>query len=84
MCRMLTQTYYKNVLSMCVAMCVFISCNIYVVLGARGLLTIDMCLFICNSLTRDTVYYAAIYYISINNNNLKIIPETTERRCKYL
>ena len=37
MCRMLTQTYCKNLLSMCVAMCMFISCNIYVALGARGL-----------------------------------------------
>ena len=37
MCRMSTQTYCKKILSMCVAMCVFISCNIYVALGARGL-----------------------------------------------
>ena len=37
MCIMSTQTYCKNLLSMCVAMCVFISCNIYVALGARGL-----------------------------------------------
>ena len=37
MCRISTQTYCKNLLSMCVAMCVFISCNIYVALGARGL-----------------------------------------------
>ena len=36
MCRMSTQTYCKIVLSMCV-ICVCISCNIYVALGARGL-----------------------------------------------
>ena len=36
-CTISTQTYCKNLLSMCVAMCVFISCNIYVALGARGL-----------------------------------------------
>ena len=38
MCRMSIQTYCKNLLSMCVAMCVFLSCNIYVALGARGLI----------------------------------------------
>ena len=38
---------------------------------------------ICNSLTRDTVYYVAIHYISINNNIFKIKTETTERMCKY-
>ena len=36
-CRILTQTYCKIVLSMCVAMCMCILCNIYVALGARGL-----------------------------------------------
>ena len=37
MCRILTQTYCKILLSMCMAMCMCISCNIYVALGARGL-----------------------------------------------
>ena len=41
MCRMSTQTYCKNLLSMCVAMCVFISCNIYVAQGARRLIIIN-------------------------------------------
>ena len=36
-CRTLTQTYCKILLSMCVAMCMCILCNIYVALGARGL-----------------------------------------------
>ena len=36
--RILTQTYCKIVLSMCVAMCMCILCNIYVALGARGLI----------------------------------------------
>ena len=37
MCRIPTQTYCKILLSMCMAMCMCISCNIYVALGARGL-----------------------------------------------
>ena len=37
-CRILTQTYCKIVLSMCVVMCMCILCNIYVALGARGLI----------------------------------------------
>ena len=37
-----------------------------------------MCLLNCNSLTRDTVYYVAIFYISINNNIFKVITETTD------
>ena len=37
MCRILTQTYCKILLSMCVAMCMCIPCNIYVALGARVL-----------------------------------------------
>ena len=36
-CRILTQTYCKILLSMCVAMCMCILWNIYVALGARGL-----------------------------------------------
>ena len=36
-CRIPTQTYCKILLSMCVAMCMCIPCNIYVALGARGL-----------------------------------------------
>ena len=35
--RIPTQTYCKILLSMCMAMCMCISCNIYVALGARGL-----------------------------------------------
>ena len=38
MCRIPTQTYCKILLSMCVAMCMCIPCNIYVALGARGYL----------------------------------------------
>ena len=38
MCRIPTQTYCKILLSMCMAMCMCISCNIYVALGARGLM----------------------------------------------
>ena len=38
MCRIPTQTYCKILLSMCVAMCMCIPCNIYVALGARGLM----------------------------------------------
>ena len=37
MCRMSVQTYCNILLSMCVAMWVCISCNIYVALGTRGL-----------------------------------------------
>ena len=36
-CKIPTQTYCKIVLSMCVAMCMCIPCNIYVALDARGL-----------------------------------------------
>ena len=36
-CRIPTQTYCKILLSLCVAMCMCIPCNIYVALGARGL-----------------------------------------------
>ena len=36
--RIPTQTYCKILLSMCVAMCMCIPCNIYVALGARGLI----------------------------------------------
>ena len=36
-CRIPTLTYCKIVLSMCVAMCMCIPCNIYIALGARGL-----------------------------------------------
>ena len=38
MCRIPTQTYCKIVLSMCVTMCICSLCNIYVALGARGLM----------------------------------------------
>ena len=41
MCIIPTQTYCKNLLSMCVAMCMCILSNIYVRLGARGL--IELC-----------------------------------------
>ena len=37
-CRIPTQTYCKNLLSMWVAMCMYILYNIYVALGARGLI----------------------------------------------
>ena len=37
MCRIPTQIYCKILLSICVAMCMCIPCNIYVALGARGL-----------------------------------------------
>ena len=39
-CRIPTQTYCKILLSMCVAMCMCIPCNIYVALGARGLILV--------------------------------------------
>ena len=42
MCRIPTQTYCKILLSMCMAMCMCISCNIYVALGARGLINISI------------------------------------------
>ena len=58
MCRMSTQTYCKNLLSMCVAMCVFISCNIYVALGARGLNT-QQSLNITNRLLLTSVMKSA-------------------------
>ena len=38
LCRIPKQTYCKILLSMCVAMCMCIPCNIYVALGARGLI----------------------------------------------
>ena len=38
MCRIPTQTYCKILISMCMAMCMCIFCNIYVALGARGLI----------------------------------------------
>ena len=31
----------------------------------------------------NTVYYVAIYYISLNNKIFMIMTETTERMCKY-
>ena len=37
-CKITTQTYCKILFSMCVAMCMCIPCNIYVALGARGLI----------------------------------------------
>ena len=43
MCRIPTQTYCKILLSMCMAMCMCISCNIYVALGARGLSSTPDC-----------------------------------------
>ena len=40
-CLIPTETYCKILLSMCVAMCMCIPCNIYVALGARGLKCYD-------------------------------------------
>ena len=48
MCRIPTQTYCKILLSICVAMCMCIPCNIYVALGARGLSALKCIVTIIN------------------------------------
>ena len=53
MCRISTQTYCTKLLCMCVAMCVFIYCNIYVALGARGLIKSYCTSFYCGYLWSD-------------------------------
>ena len=65
-CRILTQTYCKILLSMCVAMCMCILCNIYVALGARGLKIVfkieNLCL-ICGYLCY-CIYYTILMKIA--------------------
>ena len=56
MCRIPTQTYCKILLSICVAMCMCIPCNIYVALGARGL-SQNHKTVLCTTMVTETIQY---------------------------